>query len=72
MKGKCLLAGKQRAEANAHEYGMCARRTDSLHDMNDETMRPAHSILLLLCALASALCGGRVAMFALESYGHSL
>ncbi len=30
----CLLAVKQRAEANAHEKGLCARRTDHLHDMN--------------------------------------
>ncbi len=58
MKASCILTVKQRAEANAHEKGMCARRTNGLHSMNQQCMRPAHSIILLLCALASALCGG--------------
>ena len=30
----CLLTVKQRAEANAHEEGLCARRTNRLHGMN--------------------------------------
>ena len=57
ITAKRLLAVKQRAEANTHEKGLCARRTNRLHDMNQWSMRPAHSMMLLLCVLASALCG---------------
>ncbi len=58
MRANCVLPVKQRAEANAHEKGLCARRTNCLQNMTHWMMRPAHSIILLLCALASALCGG--------------
>jgi len=52
-----LLVVNQRADANTHEQGLCARRTNRLHDMNQWNMRPAHVIIFLVCALASALCG---------------
>ena len=37
---KCLLEAKERAEANAHENGLCARRVNGLHSVKRRDNAP--------------------------------